>query len=75
MAYKTINLTPETYEKLSIYIHGNMSFNDVLNKLMEMIGDEEFYKYVLQEHRIRMKKAKSGEYIETDDLDAALDEV
>ena len=75
MAYKTINVTPETYEKLTIYKHGNMSFDDVLNKLMDMVGDEEFYKYVLQEHRRRMKMVKSGEYIDTDDLDAALREV
>ncbi len=74
MTYKTINLTPDTYEKLIMFKHGNMSFNDIINEMMDIIGEEDFYKHVLKEHKNRMNKIKAGEFIETDDLDSALND-
>jgi predicted CopG family antitoxin len=75
MAYKTINISPDTYEKLVLYKHGNMSFDEVLNKILEMTDEETFYKEVLKEHKKRMKKVRAGECIETDSLDEALKQV
>ncbi|UCE36726.1 MAG: hypothetical protein JSW00_14595 [Thermoplasmata archaeon] len=75
MAYKTINVTPETYEKLILYKHAGMTFDEVINEMMDMMSEEEFYKHVLEEHKKRLKKIKAGEYIESDDLSKALNEV
>jgi len=74
MTYKTINVSPITYDKLRSYKHVGMTFDDVLNRLMEMIPEEEFYNHVLEEHRKRLKKIKAGEFIGSDDLDRALEE-
>ena len=62
MPYKTINLKLETYERLSLYKHGNSSFDDVLNRFMDLFREEEFYQHVLIEHRLRMAKIKDGEH-------------
>ena len=72
MAYKTINVSPATYEMLSTYKHGNMSFDQVIVRLMEKVSEERFYKEVLKEHRRRLKRMKAGDYIERKDLDKAL---
>ena len=72
MAYRTINVTSDTYEKLVLYKHGNMSFSDVINKIMEVVEEKEFYNRVLEEHRKRMLKIKAGDFIESDNLKDAL---
>ena len=59
MAYRTINITSNTYEKLVLYKHGNMSFNDVINEFMKIVEEKEFYNRVLEEHRKRMLKNQS----------------
>lgn len=75
MYYKTINVAPETYERLVLYKHAGMSFDEVISEMMDMMSEEDFYKHVLDEHRRRLKKIKAGEYVEADDLDKALQEV
>ena len=75
MTYKTINVAPETYERLVFYKHAGMSFDEVINEMMDMMPEEEFYEHVLEEHRRRLNKIKAGEFVETDDLDKALKEV
>jgi predicted CopG family antitoxin len=75
MSYKTINVSPETYERLILYKHAGMSFDEVINEMMEMMPEEDFYEHVLEEHRRRLKKIKDGELVETEDLDKALKEV
>lgn len=75
MAYKTINVSPETYEKLLLYKHAGMSFDDVINEMMRLLPEEEFYKHILKEHRRRMKKIRAGEYVSIENLDEALKEV
>ncbi len=75
MTYKTINIAPETYERLIFYKHAGMSFDEVLNEMMELMPEEEFYEHVLTEHRQRLKKIKAGKFAETSDLDKALEEV
>jgi predicted CopG family antitoxin len=72
MTYKTINITSETYDKLVLYKHGNMSFDDVISEFIKLIGEKKFYNYILKEHRKRMLKIKNGDFIETDDIKDAL---
>ena len=52
-----------------------MSFDEVLNKMMKLMPEEDFYEHVLNEHRQRLKKIKAGEFAESNDLDNALEEV
>ena len=63
MTYKTINLTPETYEQLLLYKHGRMTFNEVLKEIMKIVPEEKFYKHILEEHHKRVNKMKEGEFI------------
>lgn len=72
MNYKTINVTSKTYEKLVLYKHGNMSFDDVLNEFMSQIEEEKFYNHVLKEHKKRMQKIKAGDYVESDNIEDSL---
>ena len=58
MPYKTLNIKPETYNQLIFYKHAGMSFDDVLIGLMKIIPEKEFYAYILEEHRRRIKKIK-----------------
>ena len=75
MAYKTINISPETYDKLVLFKHGNMTFDEVLNKILDLTDEDTFYKEVLKEHKKRMKKIKAGQCVEADSLDEALKQV
>ena len=72
MAYKTINITSDTYGKLVLYKHGNMSFDDVINEFMKFVEEKKFYNHILKEHRKRMLKIKAGNFIESDNLKDAL---
>lgn len=65
MNYRTINVTSKTYEKLVLYKHGNMSFDDILNEFMKLVEEKRFYKHILEEHKKRMLKIKSGDFIES----------
>ena len=75
MAYKTINVAPETYERLVFYKHAGMSFDEVLNEMMNIMSEEDFYRQVLEEHRQRLKRIKAGKFVKTDDLDKALEKM
>jgi len=72
MNYKTINVTSKTYEKLILYKHGNMSFDDILNEFMSQIEEKKFYNHVLKEHKKRMQKIQAGDYVESDNIEDAL---
>ena len=75
MGYKTIYVAPETYERLILYKHAGMTFDEVINEMMDMMSEEEFYEHVLEEHKKRLKKIKAGEYVEADSLSEALKQV
>ena len=72
MNYRTINVTSKTYEKLVLYKHGNMSFDDVLNEFMSQIEEKKFYNHVLKAHKKRMQKIKAGDFVESDNIEDAL---
>jgi predicted CopG family antitoxin len=74
MVYKTLSIKQETYGRLSLYKHAGMSFDDVLNSIMDAVPEKEFYNYVISEHRQRMKMVREGDVAETEDLDEALEE-
>ena len=73
MPYKTINVNPETYDRLVYYKHANMTFDDVLNEMMDEISEEDFYKKILKEHKEEVRKMKSGDYLSEEDLENFLD--
>ena len=73
MPYKTINVSEETYDRLIYYKHANMTFDDVLNEMMDEISEEEFYRVILEEHRKEVKRIKNGDYLSEDELDKFLD--
>jgi len=75
MSYKTINVKSTTYSRLVLYKHAGMSFDDVLNEMMDTLPEEKFYERVLEEHRSRMKEISAGEVAESQNLDVALNEV
>jgi predicted CopG family antitoxin len=75
MGYKTINVAPETYERLILYKHAGMTFDEVITEMMDMMPEEEFYEHVLEEHKKRLKKIKAGEYVDADSLSEALKQV
>jgi predicted CopG family antitoxin len=75
MGYKTINVRPETYTRLLLYKHAGLSFDEILNEIMDIIPEDKFYRLVMKEHKERMKKIKAGEYVESDDLEKALRKV
>ena len=75
MSYKTINISSKTYERLVLYKHGNMSFDDVINEFMKVVEEKKFYNKILKEHKKRMTKIKSGDFIESNDLKNSLKKV
>ena len=75
MTYRTINITSNTYEKLVLYKHGNMSFDDIINEFMKFVDEKKFYNHILKEHQKRMLKIKTGDFIESDNLKDALKEI
>lgn len=58
MNYKTINVTSKTYEKLVLYKHGNMSFDDILNEFMSQIEEKSFINMFLKNIKKECKKSK-----------------
>ena len=74
MVYKTINVSPQTYQRLLLYKHAGMSFDAVINEMINLIPEDEFYKEILEEHRKRMARIRAGEYASSEELDRALDE-
>ncbi len=75
MPYKTINLHPQTYQRLLMYKHAGMTFDDVIQKLMEDVPEDDFYKEALKVHEERMEKMKKEGGIRIDSLKEALDQV
>jgi hypothetical protein len=43
-----------------------MSFDDIINEFMKLVEEKKFYKNILEEHKKRMLKIKSGDLIESD---------
>lgn len=73
MTYKTINVTQETYTRLAFYKHSNMTFDALLNDLMDMIDEEMFYGEKIKEHRKIMAEMKRGRFLTKEELNGYLD--
>ena len=59
-AYRTVNLRPETYERLKMYQVGGKSLNDVVEMLMDDVDPEKAAREALRVHRKRVKALKKG---------------
>ena len=73
MAYRTINVSESTYDRLVYYKHANMTFDEVINMLMDEISEEEFYKTILEEHKQIVAEMKKGNYLTQEEFEKELD--
>ena len=73
-AYKTINLAPTTYEQLSLYKVGQMTYDEVITNLMDEVEPEVFYRGLLVLHKKRMAKMEQGEEISIEEAEKLLAE-
>ena len=48
MTYKTINVRPDTYTRLLLYKHAGLTFDEVLNEIMDIIPEDKFYRLVAE---------------------------
>lgn len=74
MAYKTVNLRPETYERLRAYKVAGLSFDDVVAELLDRVDQAAFYQSILESHRSRRKDMEEGDHLTLRELEDALDE-
>lgn len=74
MSYKTVNLRPDTYERLREYKVAGLSFDEVVQRLLDQVDREVFYEVVLDEHDSRGNEMKDGGYATLRELQDALDE-
>lgn len=63
MAYKTINLAPATYARLTTYKAAGRTFDEVVRDLMDRVPPERVSAEVLREHRRGLREMDRGEYI------------
>ncbi len=63
MAYRTINVRPTTYERLLRYKHMDMTFDDVLDSILDEVDPVEMYQAVLKEHNKLLTAMNDGEYV------------
>ncbi len=71
-SYRTINLRPETYERLRIYQIGGRSMSDTVDDLMDAVEPDEFYREALKEHDRRLRDIRRGKGLPVAELDKAL---
>jgi len=60
--YRTINLRPETYQRLGLYKIGPMTFDEVVARLLEDVPPERFYSQALAAYR--REATPAGEEVE-----------
>jgi len=63
MTYRTINLKPTTYERLLRYKHMDMTFDDVIDRILDELDPNEMYQAAIEEHEMRLKAMGEGEYV------------
>lgn len=63
MAYRTINVRPTTYERLLRYKHMDMTFDEVIDNILDELDPIEMYQAALKEHTKRLKAMNDGEYV------------
>jgi len=76
VAYKTINVRPETYQRLTLYKVGQKSFDQVISDFMAEVEPDEFYRKLLKIHRQRIAEMKrEGGGISLDEMERRLEEI
>jgi len=58
MSYRTVNLRPETYERLRMYKVGGVSMSDVVDQLMDEVEPEEVFARALKVHKKRVQAVR-----------------
>jgi len=54
VAYKTVNLKPETYERLKLYQTGGASMDEAIESLMDRVDPEDIFQEALRVHTRRL---------------------
>lgn len=72
MAYRTVNLRPDTYERLQAFKVAGMSFDEAVAALMDRVDQDAFYAEVLEEHQRRIKEMQGGDHVSREALKQAL---
>ncbi|MBI5000249.1 MAG: hypothetical protein HZB92_01800 [Euryarchaeota archaeon] len=62
MTYRTINVRPTTYQRLLRYKHMDMTFDDVIDNILDEVDPIEMYQAALKEHNKRLEAMNDGEY-------------
>jgi len=74
VAYRTINLRPETFARLRLYQTGGKSMSDVVDSLMDSIEPEAVHERELRIARKRLKEMRErGTGMSLDELERDLD--
>lgn len=53
MAYRTVNVKPETHDRLQIYRVAGRTFDDVLNIIMDACPPEDVFRRLLEEYQAK----------------------
>ena len=73
MGYKTVNLRPETYERLRLYQVGGASLSDVVEQLMDEVEPEAVFQRALRVHRKRVAAVRKKGGLSVSELRERLD--
>lgn len=58
MTYRTVNLKPETYERLKLYQFGGSSMDETIESLMDRVEPEEVFQEALRVHARRLSAVR-----------------
>jgi predicted CopG family antitoxin len=73
MSYRTVNLRPETFERLQMYKVGRVSMSDVIEKLMDEVEPEDVFARALRVHRKRVQAVRRRGGLTLAELEARMD--
>ena len=74
MAYRTVNLKPETYERLKLYQVGGASADEAIARLMDQVDPEEVFQETLRVHDRRVAAVRRRGGLSLEELAARVDE-
>ena len=73
MAYRTVNLKPETYDRLKLYQVGGASMDETIESLMERVDPEEVFSEALRVHTRRLAAVRRRGGLTLEQLESRVD--
>jgi hypothetical protein len=74
VAYRTVNLKPQTYERLKLYQVGGASADEAIALLMDRVDPEEVFKEALRVHDRRVAAVRRRGGLSLEELKARVGE-